>query len=135
MNISKVVHAVATKSNQSSEKASLKSINKVTVNDNCDSTPPKVVNMRNVSLNEINELIKSGVDGLLDILPYSPSQSVGYSGSKVSGSIKVDFISHVENQIKFQESIGGNAVLLKKILANIKEINGMEMPQKINLKV
>jgi hypothetical protein len=135
MEISTIMQTVAIKNNQISEKIQQPLINKVTVNDSGNNSATKVVNMRNVSLNEINELIKSGVDGLLDIVPYNPSQNVRYAGTDNAGSIKIDYISHVENQIKFQKSIGGDVAFLEKVLANIKEINGMEMPTKINLKV
>ena len=135
MKISTIMQTVAIKNNQTSEKVQQTLVNKVTVNDSNNSSCPKVVNLRNVSLNEINELIKSGVGGFLDIVPYNPSQSVSQTGSENAGDIKIDYISHVENQIKFKKNIGGDIAFLEKILANFKEIDGMEIPTKINLKV
>ncbi|WP_445367207.1 hypothetical protein ACH5Y9_19140 [Methylomonas sp. BW4-1] len=55
------------------------------------SQTPRTVDMRRVSLNEINALIKSGVDGLLDVVPYIPTATINSSGAGDVGDVKVDY--------------------------------------------
>lgn len=95
-------------------------------------TQIKTIDMRNISLNEINELIKSGVDGLLDIVPAVSSQLTDQYGSESAANTKVDFISQIEAGIEFKKSIGENVDFLNKVLANIRSLNGMKMPVRIN---
>jgi hypothetical protein len=95
-------------------------------------TQVKTINMRNVSLNEINALIRAGVDGLLDIAPAVSSQLNNPYETGSAANIKVDFISQIEATIEFQKSRGENVDFLNHVLANIKSIDGMKMPTGIN---
>lgn len=90
------------------------------------------INMRNVSLNEINTLIKAGVDGLLDIMPAVPA-SVGQSIDDPSAAtVKVDFIAQIEAQIAFHETRGERVDFLKQVLSHINALDGMPMPTSID---
>lgn len=89
----------------------------------------RTVDMRNVSVNEINELIKAGVDGLLDVVPYIPPHIISEYGSEYAADIKVDFLGQMEARIEFAESRGEDTTFLEKVLANLEKIDGMEFPQ------
>jgi len=124
--------------------------NQITASNGGTESPPRRVDMRNVSLNEINELIKSGVDGLLDVIPYNniteflnlsvtPDGSY-HQNSDPDGSYresimnkKIDFIGNIENAIKFEKSIGKSVEFLEKVLVNLNRINGMEFTSRIDI--
>lgn len=91
------------------------------------------VDMRNVSLNEINALIKSGVDGLLDMLPAIPSVYGEYAGD--AANVKVDFIGTIEGHIAFKKSLGEDTAFLEKVLKNVKNIDGTALPPKVDVMV
>jgi hypothetical protein len=97
------------------------------------SSQPKTIDMRNVSLNEINKLIRSGVDGLLDMVPFVSPQIIDQYGSEYAANIKVDFLGQVEGNIKFKKSMGEDTSFLENVLANLNKIDGMEMPSKIDV--
>lgn len=94
----------------------------------------ETVDMRNVSLNEINALIKSGVDGLLDILPAIPSPIYGEYADDAA-NVKVDFIDTIEGHIAFKKSRGEDTAFLEKVLKNVKNIDGMALPPKVDVQV
>jgi len=96
--------------------------------------------MRNISLNEINQLIKSGVNGLLDRLPlnnYADVTEITNSGNPADLEYlmnqKYDVIGNTEKSIEFAKSIGKSTEFLEKVLANLNRINGMEFPPKIDI--
>lgn len=93
---------------------------------------PQTVDMRNVSLNEVNKLIKSGVMGL-DLLPPNSGDSVYENAPEDSANMKVDFLSQIEGHIQFKKSLGQDTSNLENFLARLNEINGMEMPSKIDV--
>ena len=93
---------------------------------------PKTVDMRNVSFNEINQLIKSGVLGL-GLLPPNSGQSVYGNSPEDSANMKVDFLSQIEGHIKFKKSLGQDTSKLEGFLARLNEVNGMEIPSKIDV--
>ncbi len=98
------------------------------------------VDMRNVSLTEINQLIKSGVDGLLDALPVSnigQSIQLANSGSASDREVlmnqKVDFLGQIEQSIAFEKSRGQSSAFLEKVLANLNRIDGMNLPDSMDI--
>lgn len=95
------------------------------------SNASKTVDMHNISLNEINTLIKSGVDGLLDILPATPSPVYGELADDAA-DVKTDFIGNLEGQIAFQKSQGEDTAFLEKVLNRINHLNGMKWPTTID---
>lgn len=92
------------------------------------------VDMHHVSLNEINALIKSGVDGLLDVLPAIPSSINGDYADDV-GDVKVDFIASIEGQIAFNKSRNEDTTFLQQVLNKVKKLDGMALPTRLDLKV
>ena len=88
------------------------------------------VDLRNVSINEINALIKSGVPGLLDVVPMISPQTLeayGYDPERI-GQHRVDLIGQVETAIEFSKSIGEETAFLEKVLENLSRIDGMSLP-------
>jgi hypothetical protein len=93
------------------------------------------IDMKNISFNEINELIKSGVEGLLDIVPAIPVQVINQYGYEYAANVKIDYFSQVQGQIKFQKSTGRDTAYLERVMDNLKKLDGMKLPEKINLVV
>lgn len=91
----------------------------------------KTVDMHNISLNEINTLIKSGVDGLLDVLPAIPSPVYGKFADDAA-DVKTDFIGNLEGHIAFQKNRGEDTAFLEKVLSHINQLNGMKWPTTID---
>ncbi|WP_446809635.1 hypothetical protein ACH50O_20660 [Methylomonas sp. 2BW1-5-20] len=95
----------------------------------------KNVDMHNVSLNEINSLIKSGVDGLLDIVPCIPVAINNQSQADDIGNVKVDYLGQIEGMIEFQKGRNQDTAFLEKVLSNVKRIDGMALPALVDVKV
>lgn len=95
-------------------------------------TSAKTLNMRSISLHEINTLIQAGVDGLLDILPAVPGALVNANAPTPAIDDKVDFIGQIEAHIAFKQSRGENVDFLNQVLSNIKHLDGMVMPASID---
>lgn len=82
----------------------------------------------------INALIKSGVDGLLDILPAFPSTISGeYSGDVMN--VKTEYIGTIEGHIAFKKSIGEDTAFLQKVLEKVKRLDGSKLPSTIDERV
>lgn len=92
------------------------------------------INMHDISLHEINTLIKAGVQGLLDIVP--ATQSLLYGNlSEEDMHIKVDFLGQIQAHIDFKQSLGESTETLQKILENVRKIHGLTYPTKIDIAV
>lgn len=92
------------------------------------------INMHDISLHEINTLIKAGVQGLLDIVP--ATQSLLYGNlSEEDMHIKVDFLGQIQAHIDFKQSLGESTETLQKILENVRNIHGLTYPTKIDIAV
>ena len=94
-----------------------------------------------ISLNEINELIKGGVDGLLDVMPW-PGIDIDKFKNDIDGSYraalsnkKIDFIGQIERSIAFEKNRGQSTHFSDKILARLNQINGMKFPVKVDATV
>lgn len=96
-------------------------------------TIPQHIDMSNVSVNEINRLIRSGVDGLLDVVPMIPPNIINQYGSEYAANIKVDFIGQIETAIEFNKSINKPTGFMENVLENIKSIDGMAIPAEVNV--
>lgn len=95
----------------------------------------KQVNLRDVSINEINALIKSGNTELLDVVPFIPPhilKQYNYDGESI-GNHRVDLLGQVEKSIDFKKSIGENTRLLDAVLENLKNIDGSYLTTKIDI--
>jgi len=83
--------------------ASIQAASKVSNSTENTNSEPRTVDMRNVSLNEINELIKSGVDGLLDRVPFIAPHVIAQYGSEAAADIKLDFMGQIEAALEFKK--------------------------------
>ncbi|GAB4182381.1 MAG: hypothetical protein Tsb002_03600 [Wenzhouxiangellaceae bacterium] len=92
----------------------------------------KKIDMRNISLNDINELIRSGIDGgLLDVMPINALKDANGNFLPNAGlglNEKFDFMAQVENSIIFNKSIGKSTEVLEKILLKMDGIHGKAFP-------
>ena len=124
MNISNVSQ---TEYVQVSKNSQPKTLNQTTdVNDSSSSA--KTIDMRNISLNEINALMKFGEDGILPIYPLIPPSIVDKYGPEYAANMKMDFLSQVENIIAFKKNAKEETKLEEMFLEKIKALNGMEIP-------
>ena len=100
----------------------------------------QTVNMRSISLDEINSLIRSGVDGLLDVLPITGIDINQLNGNHATSYLetqlheKVDFLGQVEGTIEFKKSRGESTAFLQTVLQNLKQIDGTQFPNKVDLR-
>lgn len=96
---------------------------------------PKQVDLRNVSINEINELIKTGKTELLDVVPFIPPHVLEQYNlnSEDIGNIHVDLLGQVEKNIDFRKSIGESVTFLEKLLEDFKSIDGAYLTKKIDI--
>ncbi len=93
-----------------------------------NSNPAQTVDMRNVSLNEINALIRSGETGLLDIVPYISRDIIDNYGAEYASNVKVDYLGQIESSIAFKKSRGEDTTFMEKVLKNVIRIDGRELP-------
>ncbi len=95
------------------------------------------VDLRDVSINKINALIKSGKTELLDVVPFIPPHILAqynYDPESI-GNHRVDLLGQVEKSIDFKRSIGEGVSFLEKVLENLKSIDGGYLTTKIDTTV
>ncbi|GGC10217.1 hypothetical protein GCM10011352_40840 [Marinobacterium zhoushanense] len=94
----------------------------------------KQVDLRDVSINEINTLIKSGKTELLDVLPFIPPHIVEQNKFDPESiqSHRLDLLYQLESSIDFKKSIGENTAFLEELFEKIKSIDGAYLPAKID---
>jgi hypothetical protein len=95
------------------------------------------IDMRNISIDEVNTLIKSGESALLDVVPFIPPnilQQYDYNPEKIEG-IRVDLIGQVETSIEFKKNRGENTDFLENVLKKFKDLDGVELNKKIDVLV
>lgn len=135
MDISNIGQTLPASSVQSGKNVPHQAVLKATDSIDETSSPYRTVDMRNVSLNEINELIRSGVDGLLDVVPFIRPNIINQYGSEYAANVKVDFLSQIETDIEFKKSRGEDTAFIEKVLENIQNIDGTKMPLKLDVTV
>lgn len=89
------------------------------------------VNVRDISINEINTLIRAGNNELLDVVPFIPPHIIDQYSSVEEH--RVDLLGQVEKSIEFKKSAGEDVTFLNKVLENLKNIDGVHLPEKIDL--
>jgi len=138
MNITSTGQYLPVSNTQSDNKVASPTSNSASISRENQQSIPKKVDMRNISLNEVNELIRAGVDGLLDVMPWSGidldkyKNNIDGSYRKELSNKKIDFIGQIERSISFEKSRGQSTNFLDNILSNLKQIHGTEFPTKID---
>lgn len=100
-----------------------------------NNTQSTKVDMRNISIHEVNTLIKSGESSLLDVVPFIPPntlQQYSYDPEKI-GTIRVDLIGQVETSIEFKKSMGESTDFLDRVLRNFEALDGTELNKRIDV--
>ena len=134
MNISNVGQNYSITTTASGNKMPTESI-AVGKNINQNNSQPTKIDMRNISIDEINTLIKSGESALLDVVPFIPLnvlEQYNNDPEKI-GKIKVDLIGQVEKSIDFKKSIGENTDFLSGVLNKFKDLDGKELNGKVDI--
>ncbi|KZN62390.1 hypothetical protein N473_19245 [Pseudoalteromonas luteoviolacea CPMOR-1] len=86
----------------------------------------QTINMHNISPNEYNAMVRSGVADLA-VPMVLPGGRIHLDGHQAEmGDVKTDYIGQIEQSIEFSESIGDikNAEFLKNRLAIVKDLHG-----------
>lgn len=137
MNIAPIVQGFSVQSPHSGN--SLPKTEKVSSADTSENIgkSSKQVDLRDVSINEINSLIKSGKTELLDVVPFIPPhilKQYNYDQEAI-GNHRVDLLGQVEKSIDFKSGIGESTNFLEKVLENLKSIDGAYLTPKIDITV
>lgn len=133
MNISNIGQAISSETTQSGKDIPPRTINRMASSTDDTRSSSRAVDMSNVSLNEINSLIRSGVDGLLDMVPFISPNVINQFGGEYAAGIKVNFLGQIEDAIEYNNSMGKETAFLQKVLDNIKHIDGTILPYKVNV--
>jgi len=100
-----------------------------------NNTQSSKIDMRSISIHEVNTLIKSGESALLDVVPFIPPnvlQQYDYDPEKI-GTVSVDLIGQVETSIEFKKSIGESTDFLESVLNKFKTLDGTELNKRIDV--
>lgn len=92
------------------------------------------LNLHDVSISEINTLIKAGTIEVLDVLPFIPPhvlEQYNYEPELV-GKHRVNLLGQLEQSIDFKKSIGENTTMLEEVLANLSKLDGSYLPIQVN---
>ncbi len=95
----------------------------------------KTIDLRNISLSEVNDLIKSGIDGgLLDRIPgRSILNENGEFNNGYQDNEKIDLIASIEGTIEFNKSIGESTDFAEIILEKYLSIQGTPYPKGVDV--
>ena len=94
-------------------------------------------NFRDISIGEINSLIKGGQTSLLEVVPFiSPSKlaEVNYSPDEIN-KIQVNLLQQVESTIEYGKSIGEDTSHFESVLSNLYNINRNETNNSIDINI
>ncbi|WP_139209138.1 hypothetical protein [Aquisalimonas asiatica] len=97
----------------------------------------KQVDLRDISINELNDLIKSGEFEGVGVAPFiSPHilQQYDYDPDAI-GNHRVDLLGQVEETIAFQNHIGEDTARLDAVLEDLKRVDGTYFPERIDINV
>lgn len=87
------------------------------------------VDMRNISLNEINSLIKAGYTELLDVVPFIPPhvlEQYQYDPERI-GEHRFNLIEQAENIAAYKEHLGEDASFYRLYLDKIQALNKKDL--------
>lgn len=94
----------------------------------------EVINFRDISVAEINNLIQKGNDEFLDVVPFISPQmlnKVGYDQA-VIGEQRINFLAQVETSLEFKKSKGEDVSILENLLERMKMIDGEPFRQEFS---
>ncbi len=98
-------------------------------------TSSEQIDLRNVSVNEVNSLIKSGKTELLRVAPFIPPnvlEQYNYN-SEAIGEHRVDLLGQVETSIEFKKSLDEDTRFLQAVLDSFMKIDGTKFPEELDL--
>lgn len=87
------------------------------------------VNLRDISINEINTLIKAGYTEFLEVVPIISDKLINEYGRENTGQIKVDYLGQIESIINFRKSNNEDVSRYEILLAKLEKIDGSLMPE------
>jgi hypothetical protein len=94
----------------------------------------KNIDLNNITKGEVNDLIKSGFDDLLFMLPVKSIFDGDGSFSKNDSNEKFDLVGQLKGMIEFQKGIGESTKNLEEALDKYSNIHGKPFPKRIDMK-
>lgn len=93
---------------------------------------PENINLRNISVNEINELISAGHHSLIEVTPFISPTIINQYGEEYAKNLKIDYLEQIESSIAYKRSINEDASFLDKVLDALLEIQGKKFPSRVD---
>lgn len=97
-----------------------------------DKPLPEHIDLRNISMNEVNELIKAGHEIFLEVKPFVSPFIIAEHGKEYAANIKVDYLGQIESSIAYKRSVNEDTSFLDNVLESLLEIQGKEFPSRVD---
>ena len=92
----------------------------------------RLIDPNSISLNEVNALIKSGADQLLNVVPFISPNTISDIGTVAASELKVDLLHQVETKIAFKRSNGENTSHLEEVESTLSELRNQPFPKGVS---
>ena len=92
----------------------------------------RFIGPNSISLNEVNALIKSGSDQLLNVVPLISPNTISDIGTVAASELKVDLLHQVETMIAFKRSKGENTSYLEEVESTLSELRNQPFPKRVS---
>ena len=92
----------------------------------------RFIGPHSISLNEVNALIKSGSDQLLNVVPLISPNTISDIGTVAASELKVDLLHQVETMIAFKRSKGENTSYLEEVESTLSELRNQPFPKRVS---
>ena len=92
----------------------------------------RLIDPNSISLNEVNALIKSGSDQLLNVVPRISPNTISDIGTVAASELKVDLLHQVETMIAFKRSNGENTSYLEEVESTLSGLRNQPFPKRVS---
>ncbi len=93
----------------------------------------RTINFRNVSQNELNQMVKAGKIELEDAFMLVPPNIVNEYGQEQAQNYKMDHLGALEKYAGFLIGMGEDASRVEQTIMRLKKVDGTEMPTKLDV--
>ena len=92
----------------------------------------RLIDPNSISLNEVNALIKSGSDQLLNVVPLISPNTISDIGTVAASELKVDLRHQVKTMIVFKRSNGENTSYLEEAGSTFSGLKNQPFPKRVS---
>lgn len=89
------------------------------------------LNLHNISVKEINNLIKSGELGL-GAVPFINPETINAHGVEAVQDMKIDYLGQVEKSVEFSRSIGQPNENMEQFLEQLRQLQGKKSNARVD---